>query len=158
VKAVYQFDRQLSIGAQYEAQLDAHFARWFSITPASRAQQRHGIDRVFVHRQTGKRYTVEYKADTLAGSTGNAFIEVESIDAPGRPKRPGWAMSSQADVLIYLVVEPETIYALRLRTLRKRLGQWRQLYPLKAAQNEGYRTWGHLVPLAELEEIAMEVQ
>ena len=150
----YNFARQLAIGGAHERRLDAHFALWFAITPATRDEQRAGIDRIFVHRATGKRYTVEYKADDKAGRTGNAFIEVTSVDTAGRA---GWAMSSQADILVYLVVEPETVYALRMPTLRLALALWQRHYPKRSAQNQGYKTWGYLVPLAELEKIALEV-
>lgn len=151
----YDFTNQLAIGEAHERRLDAFFARWFTITPASPAQQRRGIDRTFVHRVTGKAYTVEYKADDKAGRTGNAFIETTSVDTTGRA---GWAISSEADVLIYLVTEPETVYAIRMRTLRAALARWQRKFPKRAAQNRGYKTWGYLVPLAELEKIALEVQ
>lgn len=134
--------------------LDDHFARWFDIAPATRDEQRAGIDRTFVHRTTGARYTVEYKADDKASKTGNAFIEVTSVDTAGRA---GWAMSSQAEILIYMVVQPETIYAVRMKTLRTALARWQRRYPKRSAQNQGYKTWGYLVPLAELEKIALEV-
>ena len=151
----YQFDEQLAIGQAHEQYLDTLFARWFTITPATSAQQRRGIDRVFVHRTTGATYRVEYKADAIAGKTGNAFIETTSVDTTGRA---GWAISSEADVLVYMVTAPETIYAIKMQTLRRALRRWQRSYPKRAAQNNGYRTWGHLVPLAELEKIAWEVR
>jgi len=146
----YDFARQLAIGEAHERRLDAHFARWFAITPATRDEQRAGIDRIFVHRTTGARYAVEYKA----GETGNAFIETISVDATGRA---GWAVSSRADILVYLVTQPETVYAVRMTTLRRALARWQRRYPKRSAQNQGYKTWGYLVPLAELEKIALEV-
>ena len=151
----YDFTQQLAIGEAHERRLDTLFARWFTITPATPAQQRRGIDRTFVHRTTGARYLVEYKADDKAGRTGNAFIETTSVDTTGRA---GWAISSEADVLIYLVTDPETIYAIKMRTLRTALARWQRKYPKRPAQNQGYKTWGYLVPLAELEKIAAEVQ
>lgn len=150
----YDFNHQLALGEEYERRLDEHFARWFAIAKATREQQRAGIDRVFRHRVTGAVYLVEYKADTLAGTTGNAFIETTSVDRTGRA---GWAVASKADVLIYMVTQPQTIYAIRLRTLRRALAGWQQTYRLASAQNDGYKTWGHLVPLDELERIAIEV-
>jgi hypothetical protein len=55
------------------------------------------------------------------------------------------------------VTQPETVYAVRMTTLRTALARWQRHYPKRSAQNQGYKTWGYLVPLAELEEIAMEV-
>lgn len=150
----YDFDTQLAIGEAHERRLDTLFQRYFAITPATRQQQRQGIDRNFVNLDTGATYRVEYKADALAGKTGNAFIETVSVDATGRP---GWAVASQADILIYLVVEPEAVYAIRMATLRMALHGWMRRYPRHAAQNAGYKTLGYLVPLNELERIAMEV-
>lgn len=150
----YDFEHQLAIGEAFERRLDQHFDRWFAITKATHAEQRAGIDRHFRHRVTDKSYRVEYKADQQAGSTGNAFIETTSVDRTGRA---GWAVASQADVLIYMVTEPETIYAIRLVRLRQALATWQKTCRRVSAQNDGYRTWGYLVPLGELERIAIEV-
>lgn len=151
----YAFKEQLAIGEQYERQLDAFFAQWdIDIRPATAEEQRQGIDRFFTHRPTGKVDTMEYKADDKAGRTGNAFIETVSVDTTGKP---GWALASQAMYLVYLVVEPEAIYLVSMRRLRRELPRWRAAYPEVSAQNDGYRTLGLLVPLHELESVAVVV-
>lgn len=151
----YQFDRQLAQGEAGEVQLDRHFCRWYRIFQVSRAYQRRGIDRVFVHRETGKSYTVEYKTDRRAGQTGNAFIETISIDTP--PQVAGWVYTCQADYLVYFCPAPDTIYVLLPAVLRSVVGEWAAKYPARAIRNDGYNTHGVLVPLYELEKVAVVV-
>jgi hypothetical protein len=151
IKVVYDFKRQLRKGEAYERHLDVLFAVDYSITPATHEQQRAGIDRIFTRRIDGKRFTIEYKADSKAGATGNAFIETTSVDTTSKA---GWATSSQADILVYLVTEPQTIYCIALSKLRTKLERWQRKYREVAVRNKGYRTIGLLVPLHELEAIA----
>ncbi len=153
---MYDFAQQLAIGEAWEDRLDAFFWQRFPvrILKASREEQRKGIDRLFVSKLTGVIDTVEYKADMLAGKTGNAFVETVSVSTT---KKPGWAVASQAKYLVYLVTEPETIYFVAMAALRARLPVWKRLYREAAAQNDGYETRGLLVPLDELERIAVQV-
>jgi len=163
----YHFATQLSRGRRYEEQLDAFFAQRLpvEIQPATDAEQRQGIDRWFMARTSAGdgrprgRDAVEYKADTVAGRTGNAFIETVSVDrGPDSPPKPGWAMTSQARYLVYLVAgQEEAIYLIPFRRLRLCLPRWGREYPTGAAPNEGYTTKGLLVPLHELERIAIAV-
>lgn len=152
----YGFAAQLAIGELWEERLDRFFTERFAVDvlPVDRGDQRRGIDRVFVGRETGEVYSVEYKADERAGRTGNAFIETVSVDVTAKA---GWAVASQADALVYLVTDPETIYWIPMRRVRASLERWRRLYREAAAQNVGYRTVGLLVPLGELERIAVKV-
>ena len=147
----YDFKQQLAQGQQHEHQLDEVFRKWFRIMPATRDQQRQGIDRIFYHVKDAKTYTVEYKADSLAGKTGNAFVETVSVDTANKP---GWAVSSQATMLVYLVVDPETIYCIWMAKLRSKLQARMATYQERTAQNAGYKTHGLLVPLHEFEKIA----
>lgn len=148
----YQLYTQLKQGEGYEARLDTFFReQGFRISAVNRDMQRKGIDRVFYRERDAEIFTVEYKADSLAGKTGNAFIETVSVDTAAKP---GWAYSSQASVLVYLVTEPETIYWISMARLRRQLPRWEVTYPKRQAQNEGYQTHGLLVPLDELERIA----
>ncbi len=153
----YQFADQLQQGESYEAQIDAFFRSKFrtvKISTVDRASQRRGIDRVWYDGTDGRTWTVEYKADSLAGRTGNAFIETVSVDTE---QRPGWAYSSQASLLVYLVVDPQTIYVISMARLRHKLPRWAAAYPTRQAANDGYNTHGLLVPLDELERIAAAV-
>lgn len=147
----YQFQAQLAEGQAHERHLDDVFAKWFAIKPATAAQQRLGIDRIFRHRD-GSVYQVEYKADSLAGKTGNAFVETISVDTTGKP---GWAITSQATTLVYMVTEPETVYVIPMVRIRTLLPRWQAVYRTTTAQNDGYQTHGVLVPLAEFEKISI---
>jgi multisubunit Na+/H+ antiporter MnhG subunit len=73
------------------------------------------------------------------------------VDTAGKQ---GWAYTSQAAVLVYLITNPETIYWISMHRLRKQLPRWETAYKTRRAQNEGYQTHGLLVPLDELERIA----
>ncbi|MEB2351838.1 MAG: hypothetical protein OZ924_10535 [Burkholderiaceae bacterium] len=169
---MYQFDRQLSIGEEGEAFLDGFFAAWFHIRRATPVEQRQGIDRWFVDAR-GRRQSVEYKADSTAARTGNAFVETISVDITGKPGwayssqartlayyitgKPGWAYSSQARTLAYYIPPDGLIYIIRLRHLRVVLPRWERDYPTRAVSNAGYHTHGLLVPLHELERLAVTV-
>ena len=149
---IYQFQTQLRQGESYEAELDQFFrGLGFRISAANRSMQRCGIDRVFFHVRDEQLFTVEYKADSRAGATGNAFIETVSVDTAGKP---GWAYSSTAAILVYLVTNPQTIYWLEMAKLRRQLPRWATVYPKRQAHNTNYQTHGLLVPLHELERIA----
>jgi hypothetical protein len=151
----YQFETQLMRGQASEHEMDIFFQHRFEITPATPEEQRCGIDRHFVDRETHVTNTVEYKADWTAARTHNAFIETVSIDTR---TKAGWAYTSQADWLIYRVVgDCEAIYIVRLSDLRKQLNRWRRRYPTRQIPNKDYQTIGLLVPLIELEAIAMAV-
>lgn len=159
-RTVYQFRTQLKKGADHEAYLDSLFADWFQIFRASEIQQRQGIDREFYRDEDGvtKKYTVEYKADERAAQTGNAFIETISVKPPSnqawRPIVPGWAYTSQADILIYYNPGDRLIYIIQFTKLRRHLPTWENQYREVAVPNKDYTTHGLLVPLAELEKIA----
>ena len=150
----YTFDAQKARGEAGEAFLDQVFTADHEIRPATRAEQRRGIDRVFIHRQTGQCFTVEYKTDYKAAHTGNAFVETVSVDTAGKA---GWAYSSKADYLVYYVPGDEVIYAIALEVLRRELSRWVRAYPHRAAQNPAYATHGVLVPLDEFERHAEAV-
>lgn len=150
----YDFNQQLSRGQEGENLLDRYFAAKFEIQLVDRAGQRQGIDRVFKCRETGKVETIEYKTDSKAQYTHNAFIETVSVDSN---KTPGWAFTTKADRVFYYVPGDELIYILDPLHLRELLPRWQKQYPIRAAKNETYKTFGVCVPLAELEACAIEV-
>ncbi len=151
----YSFATQLQQGEAHEQRLDAFFrGKGFRVYATDMAGQRQGIDRIFVREDDGKQWTVEYKADSLAGRTGNAFVETVSVDSAAKA---GWAFTSKAALLVYLIVEPETIYCVSMARLRHALPRWQASYRTVPAQNEGYATHGVLVPLWEIERISMAV-
>lgn len=150
----YDMRRQLKQGEAAEKYLDSYFVDEFDIRPATRDQQRAGIDRIFTRRSDGKKWSVEYKADKTAARTGNAFVETVSVDTANKP---GWAYSCQADFLFYYVVGIGPLYIIRPRDLRRQMDKWRSLYPERRIPNGSYHTIGLLVPLHEFEKLAAQI-
>lgn len=138
----YDFRTQLHQGEAGEAALDAYFAQKYQITHATMSDQRRGIDRFFYNPVTGFACSIDYKTDTRAAQSGNAFIETTHSD------RPGWAYTSEADFIFYYLPQSQIVYAVGLKWLReKRLPQWVEAYPIRSADNGGYTTYGLIVPL-----------
>lgn len=150
---VYDFAEQKQRGESSERYLDKYFSRWYEIQPATALEQRQGIDRHFTRRPNGQSTPVEYKTDYAAANTGNAFLELISVDCRFVV---GWAYSSCAEYLMYLVPE-YAIYVIRFSQLRLRLPMWTRQYPLRSVRNDGYQARGILVPLAELGKLAQQV-
>jgi hypothetical protein len=150
----YEFTKQKAKGQQFEAFLDKYFSARFDIRRATWDQQHQGIDRIFTLRDTKKTFSVEYKADSMACRTHNAFVETVSVDTQNIP---GWAHTSKAAKLMYYVPGVEVIYVIPFSRLRAQLSRWAEEYPLKWAQNKGYRTAGLLVDLDEFEKVAEAV-
>ena len=151
--SVYDFDQQHARGQRGENFLDVFFeARGHTIYPASRSQQRQGIDRIF--RKDGKRAAVEYKTDFVAHQTGHIFVETISVDADDKA---GWAYTSQATMLVYFIPGLDVIYVIPIDRLREQLPGWCASYSTRPAQNQGYATHGVLVPIAEFERHASQI-
>lgn len=148
---MYSFDTQLAKGQKYDRLLDRRFADKFEIRPASRREERLGIDRHFTDRVSGQRFAVQYKADKTAARTGNAFVETISVDTTDTP---GWARSCSADFIVYYIVGLGPAYIVRPDAIRQQLGRWSQIYPQRRIPNKGYHTVGIIVPLDEFERIA----
>jgi hypothetical protein len=141
------FQDQLHEGKRAEHFLDIYFARWFHIHPVSLdTELRDGYDRVFQRRNNAERLKIEYKADWQASDTGNAFIETISVY---EERKPGWAYTSQADMLIYFVPPRGAVYMLPLSAIRFMLASWKLRYREVPAPNQGYKTYGILVPLLQ---------
>ena len=152
----YDLQQQLSKGEKAELLLDQHFADRFHIEPATRDQQRQGIDRIFTKHTTQKSYLIEYKADWTAGRTGNAFIETISVDTMNVL---GWIYTSASEWLIYYVPGRSTAYIVRFETLREQVDAWIQQYgPEKAIPNDGYFTRGVPVPLDSFATCASKIE
>lgn len=153
MELTYNFGDQKARGDVGEQFLDRLFAGIFEIRPATRKEQRQGIDRIFTNRQTGDCLKVEYKTDYRATQTGNAFVETVSVDTTGKR---GWAYTSQADYLNYYL-PGDLIYIIAFAALHREMPRWEQEYPTRPVQNNGNATYGILVPLCEFEELAEAV-
>lgn len=150
----HSFTHKLKEGQRHEAFLDRYFSADFAITPANPTEERSGIDRHFKRRRDGRCLTIQYKADSTAARTGNAFIETISVD---RDNIPGWAYTCRADLLIYYIPPMGLAYVLEPAVIRDRVDAWQQTFKSKAIPNKGYNTIGVLVPLDEIERISKQV-
>lgn len=133
------------------------FQAAFNVIPASPDLQSAGIDFTFIDRATNQQHFVELKTDWTAHKTGNAFIEMVSVDTEGKL---GWTYTSTANWLLYFIPDDRRIYRISLEVLRSELPAW-QIFPTRTIPNKGrrgsYNTIGLLVPLGELYRIANEV-
>lgn len=152
----YDFKKQKAQGMLGELALDHHFRHIFMLRPATDAEQLRGIDRWFTLGGDELPMPVEYKTDLIAHRTRNAFIETHHSS---RGAQSGWAYTSQAHVLVYYVpgAEAEMAYWILFSRLRECLPGWLPRYSLRSVRNVGYDTIGLLVPLHELEGIALAV-
>ena len=150
----YDMRQQLRQGEAAERYLDSLFGDEFVIRPATRQQQRQGIDRIFTRRRDGSEFRIEYKADKTAARTGNAFVETVSVDTFNKP---GWAYTCQSDYIFYYIVGAVPVYILRPEDIQKRLKRWETRYEKRRIPNGSYHTEGLLVPLEEFKEVAVQI-
>ncbi len=155
---IHTFDKSHEKAKLYEVELDKYFEQAYRITPATREQERAGVDRFFEHLVTGVQYSVEYKTDHETPRTGNVFVETMSMETT---QKLGWAYTSLAQVLVYFV--PGQEYALRadMTAIKRCMSKW-SVYREATAWNrsrsgEYYRTLGRLVPVGEFRGACVQV-
>lgn len=112
-----------------------------------------GVDRIFTHPD-GRRWSVEYKTEIREKTTRNVFVEVESSDKSGKP---GWAVWSLAQLLVVYFPHRRQGYIARMDAIKRALPEWHDLYPLRAAINEGWTTTGLCVPTSEFRKCCSRV-
>jgi hypothetical protein len=151
---MYEFDKQLADGESHEETLDKFYSKWYRVSRVSMDAQKSGIDRVFTNNTDGFRYSVEYKADTTAANTGNAFIETVSVDTNNKP---GWAYSSCSQIIIYYIPPKKIAYRFKTLEIKYFVNEWKKKYRIVEVPNNGYHTIGVLVPLKELAKLAYKV-
>lgn len=149
---VYSFDIQKQIGLRGERILDAALSQLWPLQPATFEEQMREIDRIAI-LPNGFHLKLEYKFDEKADYTGNAFIETVSTK-----RRLGWALASEAHLLIYLLAHSLQAHLVPMFALRKQLPDWQERYPIRGSPNAKYTTQGLLVPLWELARIGEVIQ
>ena len=140
----YSFEEQKAVGADGENMIDEYLSEYYTLRkPPLDSEIRWKFDRFLINGQ--KRYTVEYKTDTVAGQSENLFIETISNTDTGAP---GWALDSVAQVVCYLLKGTGRILFLDVVRIRMALPLWRVNCPSKAVQqDDGSYTHGLLVPI-----------
>jgi hypothetical protein len=153
---MHNFDDSFEGVKPYEAELDKYFSTAYEIQPASREQERSGVDRIFTHKASGLRYSVEYKVDMHTATTGNVFIETTSVDSEDKC---GWALTSTAQILMYFIPQWGKVLRCNMLDVKRSLADW-ECYPLQRVPNESrtgerYNTLGRLVKLDAFESICV---
>jgi hypothetical protein len=154
----YSFVEQLEMGEAGEKVLDAYFAKWYDIKPATLEQQKNEkIDRLFrpkvgpggqdMTRTHPNWIKVEYKTDDKTDKTGNLFIETMSMIEWGKY---GWAWTTQAEKVIYYAL-PDTVYIIDVTELRDKLMTWHKQKRRKAqVKNVRWTSEGYLIKAEEI--------
>ncbi len=143
---IYDFDNKLKEGEGYEVLLDAYFEdKGYDVSPVTMGEQKRGIDRYWTCGD-GIRWSVEYKADSTAGETGNMFLETVSVDTESSP---GWVLKSTAQLLVYYIPPSRRGYVMEMAPLKRLLRSRREDCEVQKVQNRHYRTHGIVVPIEE---------
>jgi hypothetical protein len=146
---VHQYQASCAVERRWAPVLDEWLSAEYLVREATTEEQWRGIDRFLADGENT--YTVDYKCDEKWKGTGNVFVEITSNQKTGRA---GWALTSEADWLMYFLT-PARVLALRFETLRRDLPAWQKRYPIRSARNEeGYITVGVCVPVRVVEVIA----
>lgn len=120
-------------------------------------------DAVAVSRKSGKKVTLEFKAESKS-DTGNLFIETWSNLSQ---KNPGWLIKCKADYLVYHIIANRVAYVIDMRRLERWALGIGRVEPLDGMRSPGniYErsverrqnkkrqandTWGRCVPIATL--------
>lgn len=146
----YDLKDQLALSRLRDSEIDKHFSNTWRIQSVGRDFERVGIDRIWTHKTSGRRWTVEYKHDTLAHKTRRVFVETLSVKEAGKL---GWSYTSCARVVVYYVVEGEYAFVTRMDEIEGKLPWWEATFPKKEATTankrtgERYTTVGVCVPL-----------
>lgn len=152
-----KFQQKLQEGKGKEAEIDEALSNDFVISPLSLEQEKLGNgDRVFVRRDNNKAYLIEYKTDERAAATGSLFVETISVDTG----KAGWAYTCNADFLFFYIPEQLRIIIVRPEDIRKHLKSWGYKYriaPSSRDLNDGYISYGILVPIEIVREIGVKV-
>lgn len=157
MKRTHSFHESLSNGESSEAVLDG----WLSSLPEVRevlkvpvVEQKLGLGDRRAILADGDVRTVEFKSDRQGHRTGRAFIETISVDGSGSA---GWAFTCKADWLVYYTVGDGRGRVLLPDHLKTAVHGWTRHYEVKTATNPSYHSYGLLVPLEELDRLAIEV-
>ena len=151
--------QQFKQGKDVEVWLDTYFrGRGFEIRALSIDEERRQClgDRHFSKGEHS--FNVEYKSGIQTAITGNVFLETISVDTANKP---GWVYTCRAEYLMYACLLNRKILVFKPDELRARIDELKKKFKTVATsngQNQGYKTWGVIVPLEYAEnELAYKV-
>ena len=153
---MYDFDASLAVGKKAEAHIDKYFSDEFVVRPVSMEFERRGIDRTWIHKDGRWCWSVEYKTDWRAGKSGNAFMELWSVEGKTR----GWVYTTHAQVIVYYVPDTEVAYLCWGPSIKALVNKWLNTTTYKQVKVPNgklvdgeikgeYNSVGLLVPLNE---------
>lgn len=148
---------QLKKGEERECELDEYFSPDWIIYQLSRVHEGKGLgDRIYVSKgDSSNIWLIEYKADEKAAETGNVFVETVSVDTA---HKMGWVVTCQADFIFVYIPANRVIFIVKPDDMRKALPVWQSKYPIRPSDpdlNDGYVSYGVLVPIIEIEKISV---
>lgn len=150
---IYDFNTQRRIEADCNTVLDNHFSKAWNVVASRPLLDQLGADRIFTHKRTEMRVSVEYKNDLLAHQTGNFFCEFDVNGAPG------WTKTALAQILIvHLPGQHRALWVdmVKFRRAIASIGRM-QKYPTGVCKNKNYEAKGYLYPIGQLEALSEHV-
>jgi len=145
---MHKWRERLSQGFWGERVLDHYYEQKFSVN-GDPMYQMYGFDRVF-EDTSGLQFSVEYKTDFRTAESGNIFFETLSVVTEKKSER-GWAYTSKAQLLKYFVPQTGKIYTFRMTDVKEWISRWQRTYHVMEVLNEGYRSFGVVVPIKHLD-------
>lgn len=146
-KKVYQFQVQNEIGQQGEEVIRAHFEKYGIKTHSVDLRtNKTGVD-FYVEEADGRKTLYEIKTDSMAGRTGNLFIENISNSSTGAL---GFLHTTKSDFILYYI--PELFFYIELPTpeLREFVLRYKNKFTQRSCQNPGYKSFGYLVGIEDI--------
>lgn len=150
---VYDFDRSKNRSGEALIidSLAARFRSW-RVLKATSEDQRLGRD-VWFEYPSGGRHSVECKGDHRARD--RVFVETGSLGPSWC--QSGWVYTCRADFIAYCPFAAGRIFVIPPARLREHLNAWLRAHRIGVAANRNYWTYGVLVPLATVGELASYV-
>ena len=158
---VHEFQDSLKKGEKGEKELDKFFKKTFEISDVPMELQRAGIDRVFIHKKTRSRCTVEYKTDFAEKRYGNVFLETWSNV---QDQKRGWMYTTLAQWIYFYLPHRKEVCIIDVVSLKEHLKELEEKYPVKSALNRipnnggFYRSEGVCVPYKEFKKLAYQIK
>ncbi|KKL67015.1 hypothetical protein LCGC14_2139200 [marine sediment metagenome] len=148
---IHDFDECFGRGTAGEEEIDEFLRCEFDweLTRVGRQEQSRGIDRRCIPDVGAEPFTLEYKTDDRAAVTGRAFIELAHVGI--HTVKGGWVYTSEADYFVYWIPRLHRAFVFSIQKARVAVDGWIQRYPVRAARNRAYWTYGVCIPLDVLE-------
>lgn len=148
---------QFHRGKNVEAFLDDFFTyRGWRITQTSPHEERVLCIGDRWYSRGSEVYCIEYKSGIQTYYRGNVFLETVSVDTQNKR---GWVYTCQADFIFYAALLNQKILMFTPAKLRSVIETLRTKFrevPTSHQQNDGYNTWGVIVPLEYAETFLAE--